>query len=251
MKKYYVIIIGVVALLCGCNSHYKLLNRDKAILKINLNSYKLYQFTMYRDLASTQDKLLHPEFTDVEQEGSTTHEILYLLRDTLSNNVIYLTTYSHKYLYKNRGVFNDPIYKDNLIFNDLDHVYLGRESPGKFSFYNPRARSYAHNLHMYFNENGQGIVLEKVTNNYAKERDRIKNPFVHINEDVFGFMIKFNAIDKQYSFIPYVKGKRTMLPKQVDSMYVQGTNVFLKLRLPSDDKRDPFFRNRVQYVKPY
>ena len=206
---------------------------------------------MYRDLVSTHDKLLHPDFTDNEKEGSTIHEILYLLRDTLSNNVIYLTTYSHKYLYRNRGVFNDPIYKDNLIFNDLDHVYLGRESPGKFSFYNPRGRSYAHNLHLYFSENGQGIVLEKVTNNYAKERDRIENPYVHINEDVFKFKIKFNAIDKGYSFLPYVDGQRTKAPIQVDSMYVQGTNVFLKLNSPLDKRGDPFFRNRVRYVKPY
>ncbi len=263
MKRYLFLAI-VLHLLFSCKSDYKLLNKNRDTRKIDLTSYKLYQFTMYRDKTSDRDKLMNPEFTAVPKDSSTVHEILYLLRDSLSNKVIYLTTYSHKYLYRNRGVFNDPIYKENLIFNDLDHLYLGKESREvavskgdtlhryKFSFYSPTGRTYAHNLQMYFTEDGEGLSINKVTNNYARERDRIKNPYVRINEDVFSFKIKFKVVAKKYSFLlKNEKNKRTKTTRLVDSIYIQGTNVFLKLRAFDDREGSPFFRNRVRYFEPY
>lgn len=256
------LIFGVLLFLFSCKSDYKLLNKNRDTLEVDIRGYELYQFTMYRDLASDGDKLLHPEFTAVPKTNSTAHEILYILRDPLSNKVIYLTTTSHKYLYRNRGAFNDPIYKQNLIFNDLDYIYFGKESQvmsagktnrvSKFSFYNPTGRSYAHNLHVYFTETSNEIIIDSVTNDYALERDRIKKPLVYINEDVFSFKIKFEKVKKAFSYLPRTEENiRSKLPKSVDAILIQGTNVFLKLAGFDNNQGSPFFRDRVRYFEPY
>lgn len=252
-------------LLCtSCKVNYKLLNKDKTIQRIDISStYKLYQFTMYRDKAFIKDKLINPEFTAEEKANSTVHEILYILRDTLSNKVIYVTTDSHKYLYRNQGELNAPMYKENMIFNDLDYLYLGKESVTvkesmgikdsihKFSFYNPEGRSYAHNLHMYFTEDEHGIKIDSVTNDYAIEDDRIENPYIVINRDVFGIDIRFTPQGKAYSYNIIENKKRTGKLDKVKAILVQGTNVFLELNTYSNANGNPFFRNRIKYVEPY
>ena len=256
------IIAVLIIFLCSCNVEYKLIKENRPVKEINIGSYKLYQFTMYRDKSTIGDKLIHPEFRAEKKQNSTVHEILYLLRDTLSNKVIYITTDSRKYLYHNRGVFNTPIYRQNLIFNDLDHVYLGKESIevnpitqntlNKFSFYDPKGRSYAHNLHIYFTEDQEGIHIDKVTNNYAIKNDRVKTPYIRINEDVFSFKITFKAVDKAFSYLPVNKNKRRSdNPKKVNAILIQGTNVYLKLQDFYNEAGDPFFRDVVWYFEPY
>lgn len=260
--KHILIIIMLMTWVYSCNSEYKLLKDNRPVRTIDISTYKLYQFSMYRDKSSDGDKLTYPEFTANKKPNSTVYEILYLLRDTISNKVIYLTTYSHKYLYRNSGVFNTPIYKQNLVFNDLDHIYLGKESTEvdpitneslkKFSFYTPNGRSYAHNLHLYFTEDDEGIHLDKITNNYALKNDRVKTPYVRINEDVFSFKIVFKMVNKAYSYVPSANGdKRTTNTKNVSAILVQGTNVYLELDNFKETEGKPFFRDAVWYFEPY
>ena len=240
-------LIGLVILcICleGCKAAYV------PTRTIDLSTYTLYQFSMYRDKSASKDKLKHPEFTDRDMGKSTVHEVLYLLIDSNSDRVIYITTYSHKYLYRNRGVFNSPLYNHHLIFNDIDYIYLGRETGGKFTFYDPKGVSYAQILHMYYTNTANGIKIDKVTNNYAKEEDRKKHPTVELNKDVFGIDIVFTPVQKQYSYNLVKDGNRTSVPSKVNALQVVGRNVSLRLQNPNYDGL-PTYKNVIRYIEPY
>lgn len=54
-------------------------------------------------------------------------EEIYLLKHRNTDLVLYLTTFSHKYIKEGRGFLNDPrYYKDKIVLDQIEYVYIGQ-----------------------------------------------------------------------------------------------------------------------------
>lgn len=72
-------------------------------------------------------------------ETNTSKKIIeqnYLLlpKDENDTNVLYITSFSHKYIDNSCGVFNCPEFKDKYFLEDIDYVYLGQRINNKIVF---------------------------------------------------------------------------------------------------------------------
>lgn len=249
----------LLLLLCNCGTHPKSFNHTgiKSDTKFELSNYEIYQFSMSRKKIIHGQTIKNVEFyetPDGEDQGGVVHEMLYILRDTLSKSIIYFTTFSHKYLHSDSGVFNDPSYKEHVFVNDVDHIFMGREIDNKFQFYNPRGRAYAQNIQFYFTEKNDVISIDSVTNNYAKLKSRIEKPFVKIEDDVFGIPINFKKQGgKKIVWLKNKKGEsnnREGKPYDVTHMWFGEKKLYFSYIRGCENHQIFYGGNKLRYIEP-
>lgn len=138
MKKVSV-FIAITLFTFSCSS-LKLIENDelleyKKIKKYNITDFKTYVFNICEKYGDTIDNSKRfgectDDFFDVAQKKEIRKvEELYLLSHRKTDLVLYFTTTSHKYIYKEpNGFLNDPEkFKNNIVLNEIENVYIGRK----------------------------------------------------------------------------------------------------------------------------
>ncbi len=138
MKKEAVIIL-IILLNLSCSSLTTFKKSDllefKNIKRFNISDFKTYVFNICEKYGKEIDNSKRfcecpDNFFDVAQEQQIRKvEELYLLIHRETDMVLYLTTTSHKYIYKKPdGFLNDPEkFKDNIVLNEIENIYIGRK----------------------------------------------------------------------------------------------------------------------------
>lgn len=110
-------------------------SKYKKIKRFNVSDFQTYIFNICEkysdDIASTERFCDCPDdFFEIAQEKKIRKvEELYILSHRKTDLVLYLTTTSHKYIYKEAdGFLNDPKkYKNNIVLNEIENIYIGRK----------------------------------------------------------------------------------------------------------------------------
>ena len=136
MREFILILfIAQIALSCGSGLYKtsQLHLEDKGVL---LKEYKIDNFEVYTyGICEDSEQEINnkrffncPEnFFATERKDTLKVEEVYLLRNKISNLVLYITTFSHKYITKSKGFLNDKkIYEDKIILNQIEYAYLGK-----------------------------------------------------------------------------------------------------------------------------
>jgi hypothetical protein len=158
----------------------------------NLGNYYTYVFELRKVNKTTEAEPTALMFSNgVDSKRGLIHEMLYLLRHKTTNEVLYFTTKSHKYI-KKGGVFNDTLnlYNRYNILNDIDNISIGKENGNEFVFLDLNGREYSKKVIFSFTEKNGVLKIDSISNNYAIKEDRIKTPFI-VLDDVFGTSMKF------------------------------------------------------------
>lgn len=254
--RIFFLFVFILTFCLSCKN-YGYLNPEgqSNVKEIDLREYKIYQFSMSRKLDFKGQLLVDNNFfeSNGDNNDGVVHEIIYLLRDNNSNQIIYFTTFSHKYLYKNGGIFNSPYYKKYVVVNDLDNLFIGIEQENRFSFYDPEGKSYAQNIHLFFTENQSGIItIDSLTNNYAKEKDRKKTSFIKVEEDVFGIPINFREQTEKVFVFEHKSNAdlKTGIFSNVTHLYIDEKDVYFKYVNDDEDPCYPFYGEKVRFVEP-
>lgn len=168
----------------------------------DLSKYKTYVFTLRNTIKTSEanPKALH--FSNgVDSNKGLTHEMIYLLRDPTTDEVLYLTSKSHKYIYDG-GVFNDSLdfYKRFNVLNDIDNISIGKEKNNQFIFLDTKGRDYSTKVVFSFTEKDDVIKIDSISNNYPDEKKRIEEPFVLL-DSVFSTSIKFRNNSKPWVYL--------------------------------------------------
>ncbi|MCG2419400.1 hypothetical protein K8089_10225 [Aequorivita sp. F47161] len=112
---------------------------------IDISEYQVYVFRLceYRNSYGNKRYFLCDEpCEETNVQANDTIQIieeLYMLRSQKSpENIIYFTSKSDKYIQRNRGIFNDTLYKKYIMASDIEYVYFGKiTNSNKINFVNP------------------------------------------------------------------------------------------------------------------
>jgi uncharacterized protein (DUF488 family) len=136
MKKTLILIL-VILVNISCNSlRLRDQNQEyKNVKRFNISDFKTYVFNICEkygeEIESSKRFCECPDgFYDVAQEQKIRKvEELYLLSHRNTDLVLYLTTTSHKYIYRKAdGFLNDPKkFKNNIVLNEIESIYIGRK----------------------------------------------------------------------------------------------------------------------------
>ncbi len=204
-----------------------------------LGSFDLKKFDLYTfQLVKKDTALIHPVFTNGlnKTEMDLVYEELYLFLEKKGNIALYLTTFSHKYIYKD-GVFNRDFNFNKISVNEIDFIFVGNYNKDKITFKNPKKED-VDAIELYYSRIGDNLKLEKITNNYGLRKDRDINHFINMNE-VF-------AVD-----IVYQKDLRKFVYQQenqeeivVESLAINTDNLYFGLA-KNNPRKYKMIRNRV------
>lgn len=168
----------------------------------DLSQYHTYVFTLRNVNDTSEDNPIALSFSNgVDANKGLVYEMLYLLRHKTTNEVLYLTTKSHKYIFPG-GVFNDNLnfYNRFNILNDIDNISIGKEVGNKFIFLDPHGRKYSTRVVFSFTKVGDVLKIDSINNNYAIKKSRIKTPNIKL-DDVFETSIKFQKNTKCWVYL--------------------------------------------------
>ncbi|MCL7762672.1 hypothetical protein MPF19_04535 [Polaribacter sp. Z014] len=166
-----------------------------------LSDYYTYVFLLRSTNKTTEETPVPLNFSNgVDTEKGLIYEMLYLLRNKTTNEVLYLTTKSHKFIFEG-GIFNDKLnlYNRFNILNDIDNISIGKEIDNKFIFLDLNGRKNSKRVVFNFTEKGDIIKFDSITNNYPKEQGNIKKSLI-ILDSVFATSIKFKKNLKRWVF---------------------------------------------------
>jgi hypothetical protein len=142
MRNCLAFTIAIILLLTlnSCKTFYfKKFDREKVTHSINLDDYNTFVLSLCESKAFRTGRGEPEElpFSAIENCPPETSkkivEQLYLLlpKDSQNKTAIYITSFSHKYLYENYGVFNCPDFKDKFFVEDIDNFYFGTIDSGQ------------------------------------------------------------------------------------------------------------------------
>lgn len=147
MKKHILIILAVLNICINSCKSYEATREnisEKIIDTLQLSNFDVYAFklcktsSIARKSDYSSENLAFPFFELCKDDDALVVEETYLLvpKPTVKSNiVIYITSLSHKYLYKGKGVFNCPLFQDKIFIEDVDMVYLGTIEGNQLNFY--------------------------------------------------------------------------------------------------------------------
>lgn len=136
MRNCLAFTIAIILLLTlnSCKTFYfEKFDREKVTHSINLDDYNTYVLSLCENKAfqiggGEPEELPFSAIENCPPETSKKIvEQLYLLlpKNSQDKRAIYITSFSHKYLYENYGVFNCPDFKDKFFVEDIDDFYFG------------------------------------------------------------------------------------------------------------------------------
>ncbi len=217
MKKVFAFIILITLQSCyviNCKVLKNCISKVENISNIKesylLEDYNWYVFQMYEnkneffDDESTSQDLAHPSFGITEKPQSKIAEETYLLvpKDSNNNVILYLTTFSHRHIFENCGIFNCPQLKNKVVFiEDIDKVYTGNIYDNRINFYERGKNSRFPDVIWNISINSNSLIVKNVTLHPSSFKSA---PQVDISS-VFPFEMVFNLQQRE---IIYGKGDK-------------------------------------------
>lgn len=208
MKK---ILLAVLVICTGCGSHFKDCVREipkGEKLVFPLDKYKLYTLKLIQKKSELEHPVFHTQQDEMER-GDLIWEELYLLLNKKDKTALYLTTFSHKYIFEG-GVYNREE-NDSLIFIDeSDFLMVGTYNDKVLTFKNPRHEKGLDEINLFYEEEGDEITVTKVSDPGNKSRlisvDSIYSDMLVYKNDnrkfVYGYKNEKNNYD---SIVPVDK----------------------------------------------
>tara|TARA_R110002051_G_scaffold78626_1_gene142195 strand:+ start:2971 stop:3786 length:816 start_codon:yes stop_codon:yes gene_type:complete len=133
--------LGVILLLFlnSCHSGLYTLGEIDLNAKVNKGEYDLSDFDIYvynicedTEIDSKSDRFCDcPEKFYEQQATSSLKKVeeVYMLISTKSDLVIYLTTFSHKYIKQKEGFLNaKEHYYNQVVLDQVEYIYIGRQN---------------------------------------------------------------------------------------------------------------------------
>ncbi|WP_452219868.1 hypothetical protein [Lacinutrix salivirga] len=182
MKKSFILIVIVLLILSCGKSGLSTVSKDyitnvntlgKLEIKPELLSYSISEFDIYvyniceitaneidnyRFCNCPEDFFDNPEIKDLKKV-----EEVYILKHKISDLVLYLTTFSHKYIKEDKGFLNNSeYYKDKIILDQIEYVYIGR--------FNSKNNW----IHFPNSKNNEDIILHYLPNDFPEKLTFLK-----------------------------------------------------------------------------
>lgn len=157
----------MVCVFTSCRSGLRLLDQEdmdttyKVKKTYPVDAFYVYVFQLCEDFKIKVKKNLPKRFCDCKDfsfNQPATKDIrkieeIYLLKHKKLDLVLYLTTFSHKYIDSGKGFLNDSlVYKNKIVLNEIETIYIGtldREAH-KISF---KGRKKLKDFSFYFDPN--------------------------------------------------------------------------------------------------
>jgi len=197
----------------SCKPHFYSTN---TILN-EVKSFDLEKFDRYTfQLIKKDTTSIHPIFANGKDkaENDLVYEELYLFLEQNGNRALYLTTFSHKYIYED-GVFNNDFSLKNISANEIDFIFIGNYDENKITFKNPKNED-VDTVEFYYSKTNDNIKLEKITNNYGFRKDRKNNPLVDM-DSVFGIDIVYQKDLREFVYLEEDKTEIKVKSLSIDS----------------------------------
>lgn len=136
-KLYYILPLLIVFIFSSCSSYKKInskrFNKFNTIDTYNVADFNIFTFNIcesyHKDVGATARFEICPSnFHEVSSQNKIKKvEELYLLKHKNSDLIIYMTTFSHKYIRNQKGFLNDSLsYKNKLYLRDTEYIYVGK-----------------------------------------------------------------------------------------------------------------------------
>ncbi len=193
---YILLVLGLISLSYSCRSA-KFIPVTETI---DLSEFEVYVFRLceYRkSYGNTRYFLCDKpcENTDVQANSDIQIiEELYVLHAKANpEKVIYLTSKSDKYIRRNRGIFNDSLYKKYIMASDIEYVYFGKmKQSGSLNFVNSNE-----DLSFYFRADPKNcrFVIDSIYSQTVV-KNSISNKHLKISE-MFNVEIQFLETDRK------------------------------------------------------
>jgi hypothetical protein len=173
MRKIILLIVTLI-ILSSCGSGlYKTTQLNLGKEGVLLKAYKLDEFDIYtynicenatNETNNERFSNCRENFYDIAENDSILKvEEVYLLRHRQEDVIIYLTTFSDKYIEHKKGFLNDrTIYENKIILNKVEYAYIGKID------------TTLNWIHFPNQNNGQDIILHYDRNSFPESIDLIE-----------------------------------------------------------------------------
>lgn len=207
MKNYLPLIIFLCLILYSCKSvkfwnpecsnSRGMFHQTQVIENIDLKDYSVYVLNIYQSkinevVKGRKEFIPIPKYTIKPTETSTlVIEQTYLLIPNDNNcPLLYLTSYSHKYLLENYGAYNCHLFKDKIFLDDVDMIYIGYITNNSFVF---RNKDGVFKWDIEFRDNKKLIKVNSITDIDSRGQNK---PQVDLST-VFSIPIEF-SLEKRF-----------------------------------------------------
>ena len=219
--RLFITYISAILLLVSCKPHFYSTNSiSNELQSFDLDKFDRYTFQLVEKKDSTS---IHPVFSNGKNksENDLVYEELYLFLEQNGSSAIYLTTFSHKYIYEG-GVFNNDYFENKISANEIDLIFVGYYDKDKIVFENPKNED-VEKVEFYYSKINEDIKLERITNNYGFRKDRKINPMVDM-DSVFAIDIVYQKDIREFV---YTEDDNSEV--QVKTLSVDSNNLYFGL----------------------
>ena len=234
MRHNYLYLFAIL-LIVSCKPHFHTTNTvSKEAKSFDLQKFDLYTFQLVKKDTSA----VHPVFVNGQNktENDLVYEELYLFLEQNGNRALYLTTFSHKYIYKG-GVFNNKCFLNKISANQIDFIFIGNYDKDKITFKNPKNED-VDKIEFYYSKTDNKIKIEKITNNYGYRKDREINPLVDM-DSVFAIDIIY-----QKDLREFVYQEINQEEIKVESLSIYSNNLYFGLA-KNEKGKYRFLKDRI------
>jgi hypothetical protein len=258
MKNIIYLLISFLIISCGSGLYTaeKLNLKDNNLLSHNfsINDFMLYAYSMCEDSKQeTNNRRFFncpQNFYDIPEEQKILKvEETYLLINSSKNIVIYLTTFSHKYIYSNGFLNNREIYEDKIVLNQIEYAYIGTIEPESNQIHFP-GRGKRKDIILYFDPKEYPKTIHLLDGNIATAENHYTIDQKIDLSNVFKHPIKFNtSVVYQIQF--YNKKSETKLVYDVDSLNIIYRKDKVELVFGSQNAESPHYKISNKKIRFY
>ncbi|MCD2259648.1 hypothetical protein [Psychroserpens luteolus] len=267
MKKiaYMILILAFLSCRTGLklvsDSYYLQEDRKtKVKTKIPLKSFALNGFDIYvfnicekLQVDDPKDRFCEcpSDFYNSELSSNMKKvEELYLLKHKKTDLIIYLTTFSHKYISQHSGFLNDPkFYENNIVLDQIEFAYIGKiddiENVIHFPSHNDSEDIILHYDPQVFSKE---LLFTKANVATAENNYTIFKPISL--DKVFKQQFSYHKRDYSISYYHGSNNMESVNPKVVDTLklFVKKDKVELSFSFNNFDKDYKMSKKRIKYL---
>ena len=253
--KAHLLLITVALISISCLRPYTMVNQKnfkaKSVVEtINMDEFEIFTFNIcesYKDEIDGAERFIKcpNNFFDISAKDKIKKvEELYLLKKKNSNLVIYATSYSHKYIGKQKGFLNDrENYENKFYLKQTEFIYIGRLDATQkvISFHLQKRNDVPMIWHLSSPlNNADSLNIEKVNIETVENTGSYLDKPIDIIE-VFNLPLTFYR--SNYALKDYIEGS------QVSKLYVVARDEKKELIFETDSlsKRYRFPARLVKY----
>jgi len=258
MKKI-VMILFVVAISACSTGLYIIPKEYIEIKEYQLDDFVFYVFNICEDYKKEPKNYRFCECPENFHELSKKNSIkkveeLYLLIHKKKNLALYLTTFSHKYIYENQtGFLNDSsIYKNSIILDQIESYYIGLyeiEDNTTHIYFKSRKRGQK-DIELHFNKSSTSdtLTIDSVNIACVENKYSISNP--KELEGVFSRDLKFIKSNYKMYFYENMEKVGTVCKKEVDKLYMTTNKNGIELIFDYENCMDNLYKITLKKI-PY